>query len=384
MEQIKDYHVLNNAFYNVQKWLFTSGLTITDKNHENLGGVHAYYNEKNKEFGFLYPEITGYFISSLRFLAMHERKEIILAQNSSTWLISLLEKYGGIIQSIDDKKQKLVYSFDTAICANGLLDCYELTHEKKFLDNAKKLLDWISTKAMNTDGTLKPYFDLDLNKFDESKQVWYKQKGCLHVKTAIPFIHLYRITKEEEFLNIGLKIADSIKNYQNSDGSIRLHSDQNTIHLHSLCYALEGLMHAFDVTRDMSYLNKCIDAIQWCISKIDNDGSILLWYSSKNSNAKTSYHIAQLIRLMILVDKFEKTSYHSSIEKLTTFVLQLQSKNSLDTSFGGFYEEFYKTLFGWKKRYKLNSWGSMFALQALYWKENFSKITFDDEVKLLF
>lgn len=116
--------------------MFKNGFSHQDlqlliKNHENLGGVHAYYNEKNKEFGFLYPEITGYFISSLRFLAMHERKEIILAQNSSTWLISLLEKYGGIVQSIDDKKQKLVYSFDTAICANGLLDCYELTHEKK-------------------------------------------------------------------------------------------------------------------------------------------------------------------------------------------------------------------------------------------------------------
>ena len=87
---------------------------------------------------------------------------------------------------------------------------------------------------------------------------------------------------------------------------------------------------------------------------------------------------------MILVEKISDEKYSSHIEKLYSYLLQLQSKDSSNISNGGFYEEFYKTLFGWKKRYKLNSWGSMFALQALYWKENSSQITFDNEAKLLF
>lgn len=384
MEQIKDYHKLYPEFSNVQSWLLHSGLSITDKNDENLGGVHAYFDEKNHNFGFLYPEITGYFISTLKFLAIHNKKEIHFAENSSNWLINLFEKYGGIIQSLEKKNQKLVYSFDTAICANGLLDCYDVTGNQKYLETAKKLLNWISSKTLNSDGTLIPYFDIDSNQFSQSKEVWYKQPGCLHVKTSIPFIHMYRITKDDHFLKTGLMIADSIKHFRNDDGSIRLHIDEDTIHLHSLCYALEGLVHAYDVTRNEMYLEQCKKSIEWCISKIESDGSILLWYKSKNPNAKTSYHIAQLIRLMILIEKIQLTTQFSYVEKLVSYLVKLQSENSPKTSFGGFYEENYKTIFGWKKRPRLNSWGSMFALQALYWKDNFEKITFDDEAQLLF
>ena len=126
------------------------------------------------------------------------------------WLIiNLNKKYGGIIQSLNNN-QKLVYSFDTAICANGLLDCYDLTNDKTYLDTAEKLLNWISNEALNSNGTLKPFYDLNSKKFNESKDVWYKQKGCLHIKATIPFIHFYRITKNKNFLKIGLNIANSI------------------------------------------------------------------------------------------------------------------------------------------------------------------------------
>ena len=56
----------------LEDWLLSSGLVINDEGNENFGGVHAYYDAQNHEYGFLYPEITGYFLSMLRFL--HERK----------------------------------------------------------------------------------------------------------------------------------------------------------------------------------------------------------------------------------------------------------------------------------------------------------------------
>ena len=51
---------------------------------------------------------------------------------------------------------------------------------------------------------------------------------------------------------------------------------------------------------------------------------------------------------------------------------------------GGFYEEFHKSVFGWKKTLKVNSWASMFSLQALYWLENFSTIDLNEEYELLY
>ena len=84
------------------------------------------------------------------------------------------------------------------------------------------------------------------------------------------------------------------------------------------------------------------------------------------------------------MEKIHSTTAFSSVEKLISYLIKLQSDNSSRSSFGGFYEENFKNVFGWKKRPRVNSWGSMFALQALYWKDNFDKITFDSEAQLLF
>ena len=58
-------------------------------------------------------------------------------------------------------------------------------------------------------------------------------------------------------------------------------------------------------------------------------------------------------------------------------MITLQAENINPKVNGGFYEEFYKTMFGWKKREKLNSWGSLFALQALYWFDKYDRINFE-------
>ena len=65
-------------------------------------------------------------------------------------------------------------------------------------------------------------------------------------------------------------------------------------------------------------------------------------------------------------------------------MLTLQAQNIDKSVNGGFYEEFGKSIFGWKKTLKVNSWASMFSLQALFWIENFSKIDFEKETELLY
>ena len=77
-------------------------------------------------------------------------------------------------------------------------------------------------------------------------------------------------------------------------------------------------------------------------------------------------------------------SGYQKINKLKNFLLSLQAFHTKSEIDGGFYEEFYKSMLGWKKRYKINSWASMFALQALYWSENFGKWEFDTEIENLY
>jgi uncharacterized protein YyaL (SSP411 family) len=378
---------LDSSFEQIKNWLTNSGILVSNSSDSNYGGVHSFYDEKKKEFAFLYPEITGYYISSMRFLYEHEKNEkfVKLAKASSEWIIKLYEKYGGIIQGISPQgiPQKSVYSFDTGICAKGLLDCFAITNEEKFLEYAKKLNQWIVDETIETNGLVKPLKNLESNQFVEDSNVWYKRSGCLHIKLVIPLLQLYKINNDDTLLVASKKILNTIVDYQNSDGSILLHKDSKVINLHTLSYTLEGLIFAYSITKDKNYLLCCKKAINWCDQQLQDDGSIDLWFNSKY-HSKSSYPIAQLIRLKILLGKIDGSNLDETVEKLKIFLLSLQAKNDDQKIHGGFYEEFFKSILGWKKRLKVNSWASMFALQAVYWSENYTDIDFDKEIELLY
>lgn len=378
---------MSNSYKILKNWITSSGLIVSNSDDKNYGGVYSYFDQKNANYGFLYPEITGYSASAFCFLYEKEKNKLYLkqAEANSNWLIKIFDKYGAIIQGISDKesRKKLAYTFDAAICAKGLLDSYFTTNSTKFLDYANKFLDWI-LPAIENDGTIKPFMNLESKKFDESNDIWYKEKGNLHIKIAIPFVRLYEITKNNNLLETATKICDTYTKFQNPDGSLSLHQDDNTINLHTQSYAIEGLLFTYNVTKNPNYLNCCKKCLEWCSNKIEDDGSISLWFNSKHKS-KAVYPLAQIIRLMVLTDTLEKSSkFKPDIKKIISFTNSLQATNSDKRINGGFYEEFYKTIFGWKKRLKLNSWGSLFALQALYWNDNYDTIDFSKEINLLY
>lgn len=378
---------MTNSYENLKHWILSSGIFVSDVNDKNYGGVHSFYDEKENQYGFLYPEITGYFISTLRFLDSQEHQDIFLkyAKSSSDWLIKIYDEYGSIIQGINsDTQNNLSYSFDSAICAKGLLDCYEMNKEKKYLDYAKKILFELQNEAISSDGSVKPFKDISTNKYQESNQVWYKQEGCLHVKIAMAYFHLYEISQDKEQFKVASKICDRISNYQNPNGSIRLRNNSTVINLHTMSYSLEGLLYGIRVTKNDEYYDRCKRAVDWCTKQIDEYGSISLWFNSKY-RSKAAYPIAQLIRIMILLDKLNQNSnYKNHVIRLHQFLISLQASNSKHQINGGFYEEFYKSIFGWKKRLRINSWTSMFALQAISWFENYDVIDFEKASKYLY
>jgi len=378
---------LVDTFNRLKNWILQSGLVINDLNNPNHGGVNSYFDEKKGEFGFVYPEITGYFLSSLRFLNSIESNSnyVKLSHNSAQWLLQLTKNHSGIIQGIssDKSKQQLVYSFDTGMCAKGFLDCYEMTKKSEYLTFASNQLNWLIDEAINADGTIKPFKNISTNSFEIDNSIWYKQKGCLHIKLAMPILQLYQLTNENKFLDIANLVCNNYKKLQNIDGSFSIHFGSKVVHLHTMCYALEGLIYAYYVTKNLEYLKSIERALDWCSKQIDEDGSIQLWFNSKYQHAKTSYHIAQLIRLMLLVNSIHNSKkYSNDIKSLLLFLISLQANSTNKKIDGGFYEEFYKSFIGWKKRLRINSWGSMFALQAIRWEQN--PLQFEDEIQFLY
>ena len=372
---------MKESIIGLENWLTNSEITVSSKDPLLNGAVHSFYDSKNNNFGFLYPEITGYFIDTMHFLYSIEKQEKhkLLAEASANWLMTIYEKFGGIVMGIENNipTQNLSFSFDTGICASSMFKCFKLTNKKKYLDFGVSLLDWINSGSIESDGTILPFFDHDQKTFLENNEVWYKKKGCLNIKTCIPFFRYYEISNSIEYLELAKKICDSYLIFQRSDGSFSMHVNDSIINLHTQCYALEGLFFAFYVTKDQKYLNACEKSLDWCVNHIENDGSIRLWFGNKYQS-KASYPIAQIIRLMILFDSSKKNSkYKLIIPKLMNFLLSFQVDSTNPYANGGFYEEISKSIFGWKKNSRINSWGSMFSLQAINWFENYDKINFE-------
>ena len=57
-----------NSFEHLKNWIVDSGIQINDFSNPNIGGVYSFYDEKRQNYDFIYPEITGYYISCMRFL----------------------------------------------------------------------------------------------------------------------------------------------------------------------------------------------------------------------------------------------------------------------------------------------------------------------------
>ena len=378
--------MLSSSYESIKDWVLNSGIYESDQTNENYGGVHSYFDEKENKFSFLYPEITGYYISTMRFLFEQEEKQEFLkiAKSSTEWLIKIYEKYGSIIQGInnDNSKVPLSYSFDTCICVNGILDYYLISNNIQYLEYAKKMIQSLIEKALEKDGTFLPFRQFDSEQYLENKDVWYKQKGCFHIKNSISLVKLYKITSESHYLDHAKKICDTYQQFQKQDGMFCIHQDSKIVNLHTLCYALEGLLYTYNSIRNDDYLSSCKLALEWVIKQIQQDGSIELWFNSRYRE-KASYPVAQLIRIMILLDKLEKNDfYKKTIDKLHSHLLSFQK--TIHPYKGGFYEEYYRSLFSWKKRLRVNSWASMFSLQAIFLYENYDKIKFDNEIELLF
>ena len=79
-----------------------------------------------------------------------------------------------------------------------------------------------------------------------------------------------------------------------------------------------------------------------------------------------------------------KAKYQSEINHLYNFLNTFQASDTSEKINGGFYEELYKSLFGWKKRLRVNSWTSMFALQSIYWYHNQQNLRFNEQVNFLY
>src|SRR3989338_2339056 len=120
-----------------------SGWILNSSIQSEKGGFYAWYDSDKGEYPYLYSEISGYGITALLFLSkLFGADELIgRARMSADWLIrTSLHPSGGVrtrLYKNDETADETysfsaenIFSFDTGMVLNGMINLHGVTSEK--------------------------------------------------------------------------------------------------------------------------------------------------------------------------------------------------------------------------------------------------------------
>ena len=267
-------------------WLLNSGVLIKNSNKKLNGGVYAGYDLSNKEWQFIYCEITGYSISTFCMLYTKYKKKKFLdyAFENANFLIKHqindvnLPNFGSFPEGLDSKTFKTRnrhYTFDAAMCIQGLLDLYSIKKDVKLLQSALKAGNWL-LKMQNSSGSFLAYYDSLTKEILHPGPYFYLDESCLHAKNAIALIKLYQFTNEDKFKNAAIKLCDWVLELQEKDGSFWANNYKSHVYTHAHCYATEGLIYAESILKIKRYDQSVMKACQWLKDNIHNKTNTII------------------------------------------------------------------------------------------------------------
>lgn len=323
-------------FEKVLSWLSDSN--IRDEN----GAVYSWLNPQKA--GYIYPEIIGYYTKLFSYLYSIEKEDKFkeLAVSSADYISSILSKNGSV------SREDIEYVFDTGICLSGMLSLSKVGLLK---ENHKKSIEAMAQFIKNSLSKKIPSFKDGKPFIDNSR--WSLSYGSLLIKTAISLVEYGKYSNDPEYLSFAENLVNELIDKTFKGNHFSINEFQDWVYSHPHCYATEGLCF-LSVNGYSKYSSIIEKSAQWLSSVQNKDGSIDSWhYRDDVIKEKQGDATAQAVRIWLFKDK---AKYKKNINKAMTFLKTLQSQE------GGLYYN--------NNSKDVNSWVSMFALQALYWDIN--------------
>ena len=224
-----------------------------------------YYSARKK--GPEYPEITGYAISlcSILYDRTKDPKFLDRAETCARFMFRI-NRAGGIPCLRDN----LLYSFDTGVYVSGLFDLYALTKKEIYLTEAEKSLQWICSLWNR-----KEFAAVDR---EPKNKDWYHVASVHLSKLVIPFMKAFKVLNDSEYMRTALLLLNKSKKLQNPEGGFQIHEDSNRILTHPHCYATEGALYAYNLSKSEELLNMIKRSAAWLRKMQNADGSFNLSY----------------------------------------------------------------------------------------------------------
>ena len=344
----------------VAKWIISSGIQSGE------GGFYAWLDLQNKSYSYLYSEITGYGITSLLFLykIFGEKATLDKAEQAADWIISKsIHSCGGVKTRLYEDNKKVdkrycftgerIFSFDTGIVLYGIINLYKLTRKAKYLQISESLADFLIDKMHQQDGTLSPIYDAKIGETIESEDKWSNQQSGFHAKVSMGLVDLYGIKRNDKYRDVAVKLCEYAVTTQEESGRFITDNTDKTTHLHPHCYAAEGLWYTGTLLKITSFIESANKATVWALENTATNGINELYYplTKTFSTSQRSDIIAQVLRLGIIFSIGSKT------EELKSVLSGYQYSGEDMGQKGGFLYD--------KESQCVNSWCTMFAMQAL-------------------
>ena len=371
------------------EWLLRSGIYILKPEDQNYGAVYSHYGAKQRHHELVYAEVTGYGMSLLKYLI--EKRPgapfIDYARASGNWLIRWAEKNHGIIAMglSRGKEVREAYAFDNGICCKGLLDLFALTADERYLICAERIAEWLVSKALNEDGSVKPVLDLDTGRFVEDRRTWYKVSGSFHAKIAMPLLQLFAIKNDGRLRDAAGKICEWAIGQQQHDGNFPVNKTTKMTFLHFHCYTIEALLYAYACERSQRFIDAAEKAVNWALKMQRRDGTLPRWDGGRALGTANDVQ-AQIVRIFSLMHMLRRRSgLVEASQKAAESLLRLQGVDREGTVHGGFIGgDVGKYRFFQRRSFDMTSWATMFAIQALYFVQEATVGDFYTEAKRLF
>ena len=377
---------MNKYFAFSKSWIENSGI------QKGKSGFYSWYDTVKQDYGYLYSEITGYGITSLTFLNVLNPDPILIAKakKAADWLISdAMEPFGGFKTRKYSKKgedaysfeRKWIYAFDCGMILAGLMNLWKATKESIYLEAAKKSGDFLVEKMWEKNKGFFAYYVPEEDGLCDKPIKWSDQTGSYHTKLSMGLIKLSDAAQDEKYAKTAEKCCEESLSLFENGRFITNRKDMST-HLHPHCYSIEGLIYAGSKLGRGDFIKAAANALKWAINLQKKDGGIpFMVYNNNNaSEYERTDVLSQVLRAGSLLSSMGLINgYEDKLRKLENRLIQFQHLESGKQN-GGFY-------FGYDfdgKFFKhLNSWCSMFAMQALSFRHYDNALSNEEKISYL-
>ncbi len=363
-------------------WLARSDIRHGDGDRIAQGGVNQGYNWRERSYPFIYTEITGYAISTSAnaYRWTDDENYVTMARQSADFLLGvqgLAEEdavrgavpHGLSLPDLEPRHQ--YYSFDAAMCLQGLLDLDAVKPAPELRRSAQAIGDWLLEQMQQDGGAFLSMYDAATGEGKHAGDDVFGDGGCLHAKHAIGLLKLGRVTGDDCYSVAAKRVCDWVLGLQDDDGAFRATERLRQVVSHSHCYATEGLLFAHYALGAERYLEAARRAGKWLLRVQNRDGSINIAYkrrwwrmgrrvTEKVFPRRVTDATAQAIRIWLILYCLDGDHrFLDACHRAESFLRRMQCTSSPDrNAVGGFYF--------WPGHPIMFTWCTMFAVNALY------------------